>query len=354
MVTLIIPTLDRQDLLLRAIDYYQHFDCNVLIADSSDNKFVHKFPDNITYKHLPKACWTEKLYEAAKDIVTPYVCLAADDDYLLESSLKEGIFFLGNNLEYASAQGRYYKFELIENQVVFSPRYDLKSNNYAIESEDRYSRLAKTFNPYMHHCFAVHRTNLFVKGCKFASVYKGLKWGNFPIFNELLVPVVPMCYGKHKVLPILWMVRDYYIFDRIRRQNYIPYRAESNKFDLIAFHYKQLTYIAKIAKKFLKSEEYQQLKKSFRDVISDVASNKESDMLFDVAFKSYSKSLISERNKITLKLIIKLFTPNSYLQRYKKYNNNKYASGIEDTIFKNDFEKIRLSVMKFKKCYDAD
>jgi glycosyltransferase domain-containing protein len=352
MVTLIIPTLDRQDLLLRAIDYYQYFDCKVLIADSSDNKFVHKFPDNIIYKHLPKACWTEKLYEAAKDIVTPYVCLVPDDDYLLESSLKEGTFFLGNNLEYASVQGRYYKFELIENQVVFSPRYDLKSNSYAIESEDRYSRLAKTFNPYFPQIYSVHRTNLFVKGCKFASVFKGYDFESFPI-TELLTPLVPMCYGKHKVLPILWMVRDYYIFDRIRRQNYIPYGVESNKFGLIAQHYKQLTYIAKIAKKFLKSEECQQLEKSFRDVISDVASNKESDMLFEVAFKSYSKWLISERNKITLKLIIKLFIPNSFFQRHKKYNNNKYASGIEDTTFKNDFKKIRLSVMKFKKCYDA-
>jgi hypothetical protein len=149
------------------------------------------------------------------------------------------------------------------------------------------------------------------------------------------------------------MVRDYYIFDHIRRQNYIANKPES-KFDLIAQHYKQLTSVCKVAKKFLKSEEYQQLKKSFRDVISDVASNKESDMLFEVAFKSYSKWLISERNKITLKLIIKLLIPNSFFQRYKKYNNNKYASGIEDTTFKNDFKKIRLSVMKFKKCYDAD
>jgi glycosyltransferase domain-containing protein len=349
MVTLIIPTLDRPNLLLRAIDYYQHFDCNVLIVDSSDNKFIHKFPGNITYKHLPKACWTGKLYEAAKNIITPYVCIVADDDYLLESSLKEGIFFLGNNPEYASAQGRYYKFELIENQVAFSPRYDLKSNNYAIESEDRYSRLAKTFNPYMHHCFAVHRTNLFIKSCKFASVYKGLKWGNFPIFNELIQPLVPMCYGKHKVLPILWMVRDYYMFDHIRRQNYIANKAKSG---LISYHYKQLNCVAKAAKKFLKSEECDQLKKSFRDVISDVVSNKESDMLFEVGFKSYINWLVSVRNKIILKIILKSFIPNSFFQRYKKYNNNKQASGIEDTVFKNDFKKIRLSILKFQRCYD--
>jgi hypothetical protein len=62
MVTLIIPTFDRPALLLRAIDYYKYFDCSVLIVDSSDNRSIHKFPDNIVYKHLPKACWTRKIY----------------------------------------------------------------------------------------------------------------------------------------------------------------------------------------------------------------------------------------------------------------------------------------------------
>jgi glycosyltransferase domain-containing protein len=348
MFTIIIPTLERHDILLRAIDYYQHFNCNVLIVDSSDNKFIHKFPDNMIYKHLPKSSWTGKLYEAAKDIITPYVCLVADDDYLLESSLKEGISFLSNNPEYASAQGRYYKFELIENQVAFSPRYDLKSNNYAVESEDRYSRLVKTFNPYMHQFLAVHRTNLFIKGCEFASVFKGSDWENFYL-TELIQPLVPMCYGKHKVLPILWMVRDYYIFDHARRQKQIAIKSKS---DLIAHYYKQLTCCAKTAKIFLRSEECQQLKKSFRYVISDVASNKESDILFEVAFKSYINWIVSKRNEIILKIILKSFIPSSFFQRYKKYDEKKYASGIEDIFHSSAFNKIRSSVIKFKKSYD--
>ena len=347
MVTLMIPTLDRPALLLRAIDYYQHFDCNVLIVDSSDNQSIHKFPDNMIYKHLPKACWTEKLYEVTKDIITPYVCLVPDDDYLLESSLKEGIFFLGNNPEYASVQGRYYKFELIESQVAFSPRYDLKSNNYAIESEDRYSRLAKTFNPYMHQYFAVHRTNLFAKGCEFASVLRSDR--DDLNLTELIQPLVPMVHGKHKVLPILWMVRDSYMFNHTRRKKPI---ANKSKADLIAHHYKQFTCRAKEFKTFLKSEECQKLKKSFRDVISDVVSNKESDMLFEVAFKSYINGLVNKRNEIILKIILKSFIPNTLFQRYKKYNKKKYASGIEDTFFSSTFNKIRSSIIKFQKLYD--
>ena len=52
-ITIIIPTLlDRHDLLLRAIDCYQYFDCNILVADSSATKENCGFLDNFTYKYL--------------------------------------------------------------------------------------------------------------------------------------------------------------------------------------------------------------------------------------------------------------------------------------------------------------
>ena len=59
-ITIIIPTLDRHDLLLRAIDYYQHFDCNILVADSSATKENFGFPDNFIYKHLPDIGFAKK------------------------------------------------------------------------------------------------------------------------------------------------------------------------------------------------------------------------------------------------------------------------------------------------------
>lgn len=349
MFTIIIPTFERHDVLLRAIDYYQHFDCDVLVVDSSDNKLIHKFPNNIIYKHLPKTSWTEKIYKAAKDIITPYVCLVADDDYLLETSLKEGVLFLGNNPEYASTQGRYYGFELTGNQVDFRPENDLSACHYAVESEDKYSRLARTFNPYFPQIYSIHRTNLFIKGSKFASVYKKNGLENFPLL-ELIQPLVPMCYGKHKVLPILWMVRDNYMFDHIRRQKYLTVMPMIN--GSVSYNYNLCAQVVKTAKDFLNSEDCRVLKKSFRDTISDVASNKESDMLFEVAFKSYSNWFVSERYQIIIKIIIKLFVPNSVFQCYKNYNKKKYASGIEDTFHSSELNKIRSSIINFKKCYD--
>jgi glycosyltransferase domain-containing protein len=351
MFTIIIPTFERHDILLRTIDYYQHFDCNVLIADSSDNKFIHKFSDNIIYKHFPKTAFAKKISEATKNVTTPYVCVGADDDYFIQSSLKTGACFLDDNPDYASVQGRYYKFELIKNQVAFSPRYALYSNHYAVESEDRFSRIISAFNPYFHHLFAIHRTDLFIKCWKFLSVSE-LSGDSTDQFDscELLQPLVPMCYGKHKALPILWVVRDSYIFDPIRRKKNLTALPMVN---YSAYHnYNRYARNVQSVKAFLSSEDCRLLKESFRKVISDLVSSKESDLLFNAVFISYIKWIISVRNKVIKKIILKLFIPNWVLNNYKTRTENHQARGIEDTVFKNDFEKIRLSILHFRKFYD--
>jgi len=360
MYTLIIPTLDRHDLLFRTIDYYQHFDCDVFIADSSDNKFNYKFPDNIIYKHLPKAKPEEKIYEVAKNITTQYVNLVADDDFLLESSLKSAACFLDDNSDYVSAQGRYYEFEYAENKVTFRPRYNLDSLG-SIESEDRFTRIATVANPYMHQIYALIRVDLFIKYWKvIVSRPKNLD-GKTPLLSfdssktagirvELIAAFIPMCYGKHKILPILWMIRDSYMFNSVRRQNYL---AEQSNAENSFFHNcKQYSIEVKGIETFLDSENSLLLKQSFRENISDLVGSEESDELCNVAFKSYIKSLTREKHQTIRNSIMKLFIPNWVLKYYKISKNNQYASGIEDTVFKDSFNKVRLSVLNFKKCYD--
>jgi len=351
--TIIIPTHERHDILLRAIDYYQHFDCNVSIADSSARKMNYEFPDNFTYEHLPCVGFATKIFKVAKDVTTPYVCLVNDDDYLIESSLKAGACFLNDNPDYASTQGRYYKFELIENQVIFSPRYDLDSFHHVVESEDRVSRFVRAFNPYNPLYSAIHRTDLFTKSFQISgggSSCKETFLKGIPL-TEILVPFIPMFYGKYKAIPVLWMVRDSFIFDKIRRQ-----KVRANKSDIdysASYNFRRYTHAAKAVENFLNSEEFRQLKKSFRDTTSGVVINKESDMLFNLAFKSYIKWLISDRNKVVTKIIIKLFTPNWVLKHFKARKKKQYASGIEETLFESGLNKVRLSVLAFRKCYDG-
>ena len=154
MFSIIIPTHDRHSVLMRSIDYYQNFNCNIFIADSSIEKLSYDFPDNITYIHLPDLSFAKKILEVAESVKTPYVCMSADDDYLLESSLQAGERFLDCNLDYVSVQGRYLGFEVVENQVIFTPKYSQLSSYYAVTNEDIFARVVRAYNPYMHQIYS--------------------------------------------------------------------------------------------------------------------------------------------------------------------------------------------------------
>ena len=294
----------------------------------------------------------KKMLEAAKDVTTPYVCLVADDDYLLESSLKSGASFLNANSDYVSVQGRYLGFELIENQIVFSPRYGRDSSHYAVEAEDKFSRIVEAFNPYMHHFCAIHRADLFIKSFQLPaeSSFNKPYWRNIPL-TEFIQPLVPMCYGKHKVLPILWMVRDNYMFDSARAQKYL---AEKSKLGSIGFDYKRYNRLANRIKNFLDTEECRLVKEKFGEIIFELVRDKEeSDKLFNAAFKSLIKSTINERNKVIIKKMIKLFVPTWIMNYCIKRRKLRHMGGVESTSSAKDvLAKIRLSALTFRKCYD--
>jgi glycosyltransferase domain-containing protein len=354
-ITIIIPTLDRHDLLLRAIDYYQYFDCNILVADSSSTKENCEFPDNFMYKHLPGMAYAKKILEIAKDVTTQYACLASDDDYLLESSLKAGASFLNANSDYVSVQGRYLGFELIGNEIVFSPRYDRNSSRYAVEAEDRLSRIVEAYNPFMHQFFAIHRTALFVKSLQLhgtSSISHKLHWGKF-VLADFLQVLVPMCYGKHKVLPILWMVRDTYTFDSTRTQKNL---VAKSKLSSIGSSYRWDNRSVNDVEFFFNSKECGLIKENFGEIIFELVSNKEeSDKLFDVACKSFTKSDINDRNKVNIKMMIKLFVPTLVSNYVIKRRKIRHMGGVETTSSAKDtLAKIRLSVLTFPKCYDTD
>jgi glycosyltransferase domain-containing protein len=292
----------------------------------------------------------KKIHEVAKNITTPYVNLVGDDDFLVESSLKSAACFLDDNLDFVSAQGSYYKFELNENKVTFSPRYSLDSS-HSIESEDRSTRIARTCNPYMHQFYSLTRTDLFIKHWKFVdSFHTAINSKMYIPFLELTSALVSMCYGKHKNLPVLWMVRDYYIFNTSRRQKYLAQISKSEY--SILYNYTKYTNQAKSVKTFINSEEFLQLKKSFYENSSNLVNSQKSDAFCNLAFKSYLKSLTRGRNEVIAKIILKLFIPKWAFKYYKTRKSKQYASGIEDTVFNDCFNKVRLSVLNFKKCYD--
>ena len=346
MYTIIIPTLERHKLLLRSISYYKSFPCKVLIADSSQEEMKYNFPANIVYKHLPGLSYSKKLLEVTKLVTTPYVALTGDDDYFLKSALNQGVSFLNKNSDFVSVQGTYFDFKVIGNNTSISQKYSKESSSYSIVSNDISPRVIKAFNPYMHHFYAMHRTDILI------NAFRTCTETIYTLPLELMTVLTSMCFGKHTTLPVLWMIRDSHKY--FRPNAYINSKQAPTNSILVFFGIHGHQKILKEVDDFLKSKDGQLTKVKFGDVISDLVNDRaESNKIFKTAFKSFHDGLIKGRNKIIIKKIIKLFIPTWLLSYYKSKINNKIANlKQKNTSTENEINDIKLSIEAFPEIYN--
>jgi glycosyltransferase domain-containing protein len=297
------------------------------------------FPDNIVYRHLPGISFAKKILLVAETITTPYVCISPDDDYLLESSVRAGAHFLNNNLDFVSVQGKYLKFELIDSQIVFSPKYSAAASNYLVTNEDICSRVIRASNSKMHQILSLHRKDAFVSSYRASSDISTTQ------IIEFTIPIIPMCYGKHKVFSLLWMVRDDTKFHRPDAYyNDIP--PIKWKYILLSYYrgYQQRIHQIQL---FLKSGDGQLFKNRLGTEMSQLISDgKEIDKIFNAALSSLKKSILGEGIKVTLKIIIKLFIPDWVLNFFKK--NKQFNMWVASTQI---FVQMMLLIRFVFRCY---
>jgi len=113
LCTILIPT-HRHQYLSRSIRYFQQFDFPIVYCDSSDQAWSERLPGNIQYLHCPKLNFAQKILFALQKIGTPYVTLCADDDFLNENALHEGLSQLEMKPRLTAAVGRTLAFDDIE------------------------------------------------------------------------------------------------------------------------------------------------------------------------------------------------------------------------------------------------
>lgn len=211
-LTIVIPSHKRL-IINRALSYYDKWDVQIIVCDSSPSPLRLTSSNNILYFHTPEKAFSQKISAALSFVKTPYCCISADDDFLSHSGMQGGIEFLEENQDYVSVQGRYIEFTKSGNDVYYTTLYpnDIgHHNNSDMPSE----RIITAFNPYAQHFYSLHRTPVLQKSLHLASHLKSL------IHAELSTALVGMIYGKHKILPLFWMARD--------RYQYTLYSSDSN------------------------------------------------------------------------------------------------------------------------------
>ncbi|MFH0855103.1 MAG: TIGR00180 family glycosyltransferase [Candidatus Omnitrophota bacterium] len=171
LVSIIIPTMNRSDFLIRALNYYRSvgFKGYICIGDSSYGEHSRIITDfikeigsdlNIIYKYYSNppyyndAICVKDLLEL---VVTPYAVESGDDDFLVPSALEKCASFLQENPDYGSAHGLRVALRLEGDSVYGKAVQAHNCHQLALSSP----RACDRWSAYMRHpvsnLYSVHR-----------------------------------------------------------------------------------------------------------------------------------------------------------------------------------------------------
>ncbi|MDK9701604.1 MAG: TIGR00180 family glycosyltransferase [Sulfuritalea sp.] len=239
--SLIIPTMNRPELLLRLIRYYHGlgFGGRILIGDSSEERVfmetagkLNAYVDRLFVEHryLPGHSVSEVVSILAEDVITDYVALLPDDDFLTPSGIEECISFLVSNPQYVAAHGIGV---LVSSEGGDCRRIDGASYypQPELDSGTAAERLIAHLAGYSVSLFSVHRVAVWKR--MFSPVAKARRPRDVrdkSFVDELLPCCLSAVCGKIKQLDRLYLVRqvheDRYLlpswFDWISSEKWSP------------------------------------------------------------------------------------------------------------------------------------
>ena len=180
MISILIPTLNRSDFLIRALHYYRKvgFKGYVCIGDSSNAQHVEKTKRaiqalkgklNIIYRTCPsppsmhidplgtpgEGMCVKELIELAP---TPYAVYSGDDDFVIPRGLERCAAFLENHSEYSAAHGIRINIRLKSTGAFWQLASAYYSPGHILESELASERWIGYMRKPLSTQYYVHRT----------------------------------------------------------------------------------------------------------------------------------------------------------------------------------------------------
>jgi len=140
LVTIIIPTFERGEILKKSLKYWKIFPINIIILDGSKTPSIETdyLAPNIQYFHLPISIYKRVEFIADK-IEGEYAALISDDEFLSYSALVDAIKILDKNPDVSGVLGVTAAFKF-KNHIKFKHIYK-SALNLNISSEKPTIRL---------------------------------------------------------------------------------------------------------------------------------------------------------------------------------------------------------------------
>ena len=213
MASIIIPTLNRSEFVIRQLRYYASVQCphTIYIGDSSDLNHVEKTLSvvrelenkvKIVYKQYPELNDYQCLKELIRISDEEYIAYVGDDDFIIPNSLTKCEEFLKNNPGYRTAQGRGIVFSVPTN-ILYGK--DLKIGVYSLRSAEAdcpVQRLDDYLRNYWVALFSVHRKDEFLEDQSNIEVITDRS------FSEIMPNCLSIIHGKSKQLECMYLVRQ--------------------------------------------------------------------------------------------------------------------------------------------------
>ena len=214
MVTLMVPTMNRPEFVIRMLRHYRRlgFKGRIAIGDSSKPELVERtrraIPDlggalDVVHLEMPGLGLAACLQQLANRLDTPYATILPDDDFVVPGSLERCIQFLEQHPDYVAAHGAGLTVTLDSNglygNVVFCAPYP-----QPVSEADRASdRLRDHLGRYQVSLFSVHRAASW--RLMMGDVHR---MEDVSFAAELLPCCLSVVLGKVKELEGLYVVRQ--------------------------------------------------------------------------------------------------------------------------------------------------
>ncbi len=213
MITLIIPTMNRSDFLIRLLRYYWALDFQgcICIGDSSDAVHVGRTKRaiktfqaklNIVYREYPGINNSECLKRLLELVSTPHVAFIADDDFLVPAALERCALFLDSHPDYSAVHGLGVTVRLQSSGAYGQVASVAHYRQPVIEGESASQRLLDHLSNYSVTLFSVHRVE------SWREMYKDISLLTDIRFTELLPCCLSVILGKVKELDCFYLVRQ--------------------------------------------------------------------------------------------------------------------------------------------------
>jgi glycosyltransferase domain-containing protein len=232
-LTLIIPTHNRQNYLIRSYSYYSSLNIKVIYCDSSISPYNLITSDNISYIHLPNYTFSQKILYVLEKLDTDYVALCADDDFILSDTLSLGYDLISNNKKITTIIGNIIQFhEKFDNTFFSNKLYESINFNYEPRKNVEYF-----LSDYRQILWGMYKKEILTISFRIINELQ-LKNDNF---IELIISVISSYNGEIKFLNNIWSARELSLNEHwaTRHQSLFYYKTNKliqndiKKFELI-------------------------------------------------------------------------------------------------------------------------